>query len=117
MVQLAKIFNGFTAEQLVLRAEFQTELFEAGEAVSRLLFDAPWHSECCFAVRKMAIDYIVKNFLSEAINVLRKEGLDAARQVIGWDSDIFSRHARNVALAIRTDVVKLHNFRNPMLEL
>jgi hypothetical protein len=116
MVQLA-LCNGFTEEQLVLRTEFQTELFEAGEAVSRLLFDAPWHSDCCYTARKMAIDYIVRHFLTEPVLVMKKEGLDAARQVVGWDRDVFSRYASQVAAAIRPAVGAAGNWRRLMLEL
>lgn len=84
-----------------LRLEFSKELFNAGEKVSCLLFDAPWHSECRYVARQLAIDYIIKTYMQEAISVFEREGMDAARQVVGWDENVFLDRTSQVAAAIR----------------
>lgn len=107
----------FGGAKAALRKEFSEELFLAGEATSSLLFDSPWHSECRFVARELAKDFIVANFLTEAEQVFRSQGMDAARQVIGWDKDVFSKHALHVANAIRPQLVTVGGWRAPVNEL
>jgi len=97
-----------------LRIEFSKQLFAAGDAVSCLLFDSPWHSECRFAARQLAIDYIVATFMQEARVALLREGMDAARQVVGWDEDVFCGSARVVAQAIRPALAARGGWRSPL---
>lgn len=109
MTQFAVVV--FDPQMEALKNEFAKELFEAGEQVSAMLFDAPWHSECRFCARQLAIDYIVKTYLAEAKIVLMREGLDAARQAVGWEDDVFSKHAHSVALNIRETLVRMGGWR------
>jgi len=97
-----------------LRLEFSKELFSAAETVSGLLFDAPWHSECRYVARQMAIDYMIQTFMGEACIVLRREGMDAARQVVGWNENVFCSRVHQVAAAIRPRLVAAGGWRTPV---
>ena len=99
----------------ILKNEFARELFVAGEVVSGLIFNAPWHSDCRYVARKTAIDYLVKNYLAEYETVCVTQGVDAVRQELGWDEDMFCRHAQCVADAIGPSVKKAGDWRRPQI--
>ena len=100
-----------------LKLEFSKQLFAAGEAVSCLLYDSPWHSECRFAARQLAINYIVKHYMQEARVALVRDGMDAARNVVGWEEDVFFSKVRLVAEAVRPALVARGGWRSPVKAL